>query len=270
MKEWHDKKTGFWARFPFGPFALKRIDKTIQDPVWEAAKLSHSNDDPTEQLPNQPHIEFWTTELYFPAPPAQNDGQSTLSLFVFLSNQHYLWTFLGNKQQSYDPVKGEGIITLITFLCRAKQRGTVRLSSNVPTSKPLIDHGHLSEELDVAVLAEGCRLGHEVLMKGSGTKDIICGPWPNTISHPEDTAGWKEHVRTSSGTCFHPGGTCKMAPDDDPMGVVDSRLRVRNIANLRVADVSILPILNSGHTQAPAYAIGEKAAHMVLQDAVDG
>ena len=49
--------------------------------------------------------------------------------------------------------------------------------------------------------------------------------------------------------------------------VVDSRLRVRDVGGLRVADISILPVLNSGHTQAPAYAIGEKVAHMILQDA---
>ena len=70
VNEWHDSKTGLMTRFPFGPFALKRIDKTIQDPIWEAAKSLHqgddqSNYDPSGQLSNQPHIEFWTTELYF-------------------------------------------------------------------------------------------------------------------------------------------------------------------------------------------------------------
>ena len=165
------------------------------------------------------------------------------------------------------PKKNEAAFTLITLLCGALQRGTVRLASNRPTDKPVIDHAHLSNEIDLAVLTEGCRLAHEVLMKGSGTKDIICGPWPKSASFPSDTAGWNEHVRANSGSCFHPGGTCKMAPADDPMGVVDHRLRVRHVTNLRVADVSILPLLNSGHTQAPAYAIGEKAAHMILQDA---
>ncbi|CAF3705119.1 unnamed protein product, partial [Rotaria sp. Silwood1] len=67
VKEWNKTKTGFLAGLPFGPFALKRIDKTIQDPVWEAAKLEKQKTqpleyDPTGQWPNQPHIEFWTSE----------------------------------------------------------------------------------------------------------------------------------------------------------------------------------------------------------------
>lgn len=164
-------------------------------------------------------------------------------------------------------MEGEAAITLVTFLCSPRGRGTVRLSSNDPKSKPIIDHAYLEDELDVAVLAEGCRIGHEVMMKGQGTKDIINGPWPKIFQHPTDLAGWKEHVRAFSSTCYHPSCTCKMAPDNDPMGVLDHRLRVRNVAGLRVADVSVLPIVNNGHTQAPAYAIGEKAAHMILQDA---
>jgi len=166
----------------------------------------------------------------------------------------------------YNPVDGEGVFTLITLLCGEVARGTVRLSSSDPTSKPIIDHALLDNDLDLAVLAEGCRVAHEVLMNGRGTKDIIIGAWPKTTSHPKDLNGWKEHVRALSGTCYHPGGTCKMAPDTDRMGVVDHHLRVRNVKGLRVVDVSIMPILNSGHTQAPAYAIGEKVADMILQD----
>ncbi|CAF3063712.1 unnamed protein product [Rotaria sp. Silwood2] len=165
-----------------------------------------------------------------------------------------------------NPVEGEGGIDLYVLLCGPQARGTVRLSSNDSTCKPIIDHAYLENDVDVAVLAEGCRIGHEVLMKGRGTKNIITDPWPKTISHSMDLAAWKNHVRTVATTCFHPCGTCKMAPNTDPMGVVDNRLRVRNVEGLRVADVSILPLINNGHTQAPAYAIAEKVAHMVLQD----
>ncbi|CAF1006393.1 unnamed protein product [Rotaria sp. Silwood1] len=166
----------------------------------------------------------------------------------------------------YNPVNGEGIFTTVAFLCGQQARGTVRLSFKDPTSKPIIDHAYLDNDLDVAVLAEGCRLCHEIIMKGRGTKDIIVGAWPKIVPHPNDMIGWKEHVRAFASTCFHPGGTCKMAPDNDPMGVVDSRLRVRNVKGLRVADVSILPLLNNGHPQILAYAIGEKAASLILED----
>ena len=54
-----------------------------------------------------------------------------------------------------------------------------------------------------------------------------------------------------------------MGMDEDPLAELDSRLRVRGVRGLRVADVSIMPTLNSGHTQWPAYGIGEKCAEMV-------
>ena len=49
--------------------------------------------------------------------------------------------------------------------------------------------------------------------------------------------------------------------------VLDGRLRVRGVRNLRVADVSSVPRVNNGHTQMVAYGIGEGAAEMIREDA---
>ena len=69
-------------------------------------------------------------------------------------------------------------------------------------------------------------------------------------------------VKKAAETTYHPVGTCKMG--SDPMAVVDAQLRVHGIANLRVADASIMPTLTSGNTNAPSIMIGEKASRMIL------
>jgi hypothetical protein len=90
VKEWQDTKTGVLASIPLRILALTRIDKTIQDPVWEAAKAEQqskntANSDPTGQLPNQPHIEFIISEFYVGAPHFLDAGQLIVHEKSFLS-----------------------------------------------------------------------------------------------------------------------------------------------------------------------------------------
>ena len=74
----------------------------------------------------------------------------------------------------------------------------------------------------------------------------------------------REFLRSSATTIYHPVGTCKMG--EDPMAVVDSRLRVHGLSGLRVIDASVMPTVTTGNTNAPTIMIAEKGAAMIRED----
>ena len=69
-------------------------------------------------------------------------------------------------------------------------------------------------------------------------------------------------------TIFHPVGTAKMGLASDPLAVLDERLRVRGVDNLRVIDASVMPTLVSGNTNTPTIMIADKGAAMAIEDAI--
>ena len=71
-----------------------------------------------------------------------------------------------------------------------------------------------------------------------------------------------EAARDLGTTIFHPVGTCKMGSDES--AVVNDRLEVHGVANLRVIDASIMPTITSGNTNAPTVMIAEKGAKFIL------
>jgi len=154
---------------------------------------------------------------------------------------------------------------MITELFSPRSKGSVTLKSTDPLENPCVDHNYLSEPLDMLVLSEGVRLGNEVVMNGAGTRGVVKGSWPSDLTHHThtDRVSWESYVRQQATTCYHAAGTCKMGKPDDPMAVLDEKLRVKGVRGLRVADASIMPALHGGHTQMPVYGIGEKAADLI-------
>jgi hypothetical protein len=65
-------------------------------------------------------------------------------------------------------------------------------------------------------------------------------------------------------TIFHPVGTTKMGRADDPMAVLDPRLRARH-RGLRVVDAGAMPTITSGNTNSPTLMMAEKAAQWILE-----
>lgn len=148
-------------------------------------------------------------------------------------------------------------------ILRPKARGTVRLSSTNPADAPTICPNYLSsledERCAVAVLKWIRRI-----VAAEPLKDIVRREDMPGTDYRTD-ADLLRFIRNGSQTLYHPVGTCKMG--SDPMSVVDDRLRVHGIGNLRVADASIMPAIVSGNTNAPVIMIAEKAADMILEDA---
>lgn len=70
-----------------------------------------------------------------------------------------------------------------------------------------------------------------------------------------------ERVFAKQDPGYHPAGTCALGT------VLDSRLRVKGVKGLRVADCSVAPIVNNGHTQMLAYGVGEGCAELIKEDA---
>jgi len=146
---------------------------------------------------------------------------------------------------------------------RPESRGFVRIKSADPAQAPAIQPRYLSSQFDRDTVVAGLKLLRGIMGQPAMRRYIAeeRAPGPNATSDAELLA----FARSSASTVFHPTSTCRMGAD--PTAVVDERLRVRGIGQLRVVDASIMPTVVSGNTNAAVVMIGEKGADMILQDA---
>ncbi|CAG8556569.1 23485_t:CDS:2 [Cetraspora pellucida] len=76
---------------------------------------------------------------------------------------------------------------------------------------------------------------------------------------------WEKFVVKRTTTAFHPYGTVKMAPEFKN-GVVNYRLQVYSMKNLRVVDVSIFPYIPSRNTNVPTAMVSWRASQLIIED----
>lgn len=209
--------------------------------------------------------------------PGFKDGHANLELLLIsglysdVDNTHTLFglrTDVYNKV--YKPTENRDGFIVFPMIMLPKSKGRVWLKDANPFRHPLIDPNYFADDRDLDVAVAGVRIVQRMLktdaMKKLNAK-LLDTPLPGCDQHKYDTdAYWKCSARQISFTIYHLSGTCKMGPDRDPAAVVDPRLRVRGINNLRVVDASIMPVIPAAHTNGPTIMIGEKGADMIKED----
>ncbi|XP_003427944.1 glucose dehydrogenase [FAD, quinone]-like [Nasonia vitripennis] len=170
----------------------------------------------------------------------------------------------------YSNISGHYSWTIFPMLMRPKSRGKILLRSNDSNEKPKIFAGYLQDPEDVRIMVKGIRSAKEVSRTRAMRRfksQLHEVPVPGCEDRQYDSDEyWECALRTFTVTIYHHSGTCKMAPDNDPTGVINPRLQVKGIQGLRVADASIMPMIITGHTNIPVIMIGEKLADIIKED----
>ena len=173
---------------------------------------------------------------------------------------HILPAYVVNGARTHVPGHG---MTINTCNMRPTSRGEVKLTSSDPYAMPHIDPNYHDTDFDRDMSVKAVEHVREILEQPAIAQHIKRERLPSAEKTSRDDI--LAYTREYASVDYHPVGTCKMGAADDSGAVVDSTLKVYGIKNLRVCDNSIMPLLNSGNTNAPAIMIGEKAAHMILE-----
>lgn len=185
---------------------------------------------------------------FFRSDPRLATPDMVITLFLFAAEP-------GQMRLTKEP----GLTVMLAHL-RPESRGSVEIASADPSVLPTLRFNFLSDPGDRAAMEAGLKILRE-LMRKPALQPFVgeeFDAFPDWSGKPIDP---KKEVR---GAAHHLTGSCRMAADES--GVTDARLRVRGVEGLRVADCSVFPTMVSGGTSAPAMMVGEKAAHMILED----
>jgi choline dehydrogenase len=150
--------------------------------------------------------------------------------------------------------------SLTSAVLRMTEPGRLHLKSGDPLQPIEIDAHFLASSDDRARLRACIEFSREV----GNSKALADFRKAEILPGTSDPEMIDTFMRNGTVSHSHQSCTAKMGRDE--MSVVDSRLRVYGIDNLRVADASILPRVTTGNTMAPCVVIGERAAEILQQD----
>ncbi|KAK4149017.1 hypothetical protein C8A00DRAFT_38399 [Chaetomidium leptoderma] len=149
------------------------------------------------------------------------------------------------------------------FLLHPLSRGTVRLNTTHPLAPPILDYRAGSNPIDLDLHVAHTRFLRRLIdtptMRGFGAVET----GPGELEEEEVVEYVKRQLTLSF---MHPCCTAAMLPEDRG-GVVGTDLKVHGAeGGLRVVDMSVMPLVPGSHLSATAYAVGEKAADIIIEE----
>jgi choline dehydrogenase len=138
-----------------------------------------------------------------------------------------------------------------------KSRGRVSLTGPTPVNPVRVEANFLSDPDDLKAAIACVERLREVANSVPLRQFVKRGVMPGNLKGRE----LESFVRDAAMTYWHETCTAKMGRDE--MSVVDARLKVYGVDNLRIADGSIMPRITTANTMAPCVIIGERAAEIL-------
>ncbi len=213
-------------------------------------------------------------ELNRPVPPNQTTMDSDAGIFLrrsatgpadIMMHCYQIPFCLNTARLGYDtPIDA---FCMTPNIPRPRSKGQLYLTSKDPNVKPALDFKYFTdpEGYDAATIVAGLRAAREVAkqepFKGWLKREVAPGP---SVTSDEALS---EYGRRVAHTVYHPAGTTKMGNfQRDSMAVVDSKLRLRGLKGVRIADAGVFPEMTTANPMLTILAIGERAAEMIAEE----
>jgi choline dehydrogenase-like flavoprotein len=144
-----------------------------------------------------------------------------------------------------------------------QSRGTVTLASANATDAPVCDPNFMDHPFDRMNYTQAIRTSYDLLTSAAHAWETVAPFMVPKSTSDEDIWAF---IQENLGSTYHMSCTAKMGTMDDEMAVVDTAFRVRGAEGLRVADLSVTPLLPNCHTVSTGYLIGNAAAERLIAE----
>ncbi|KAF2002291.1 GMC oxidoreductase [Amniculicola lignicola CBS 123094] len=161
-----------------------------------------------------------------------------------------------------DPANAVPATSVFVVNLNPQTEGAVTLQSAHPKIPLLFDPNFFAHPYDCRVVIEATREVLKAANSPAFRKDTVRDMHVPASSSDDDI--W-EYWKTTSASLWHMSGTARMGKGASS-AVVDGNLKVFNVEGLRIADLSVYPIVISGHTQSTGYLAGLVAGDRIAKE----